>query len=178
MTTTCLVVLTARGIDRIKSDGGSQAWRLNRDNAKRTRFCVCVQNRHNGSWGGADQEHHHAFMVGRIKDVTSSPERPERFIVEFSEYALVDSPNAWPSGNRNPVSYRTLEDFGITTPEALEWSPMPTEDPPRGGRSVAPEAMPDEEQDSVGPLTIPEARAGLALGLGVPEGAIEITVRY
>lgn len=36
----------------------------------------------------------------------------------------------------------------------------------------------DEDQEGFGPLTIPEAKAGLALGLGVPETAIEITVKF
>jgi hypothetical protein len=39
-------------------------------------------------------------------------------------------------------------------------------------------AGPQPSPSSPGPLTIPEAKAGLALGLGVPEAAIEITVKY
>ncbi len=172
--TPCLVVLTARGADRILSEGGSQAWRLRPENVKRVGFCVCVQNRHNGIWGGADQPHHSAFMVGRISNVVPSPEGdPRRYIVEFSEYARIDSPNAWP-GLRNPVRYASLEEFGITDPEALTWHPMPVV----GAAKVAPGASHDEDGDGPGPLTIAEAKAGLALGLGVPETSIEITVRY
>ena len=169
----CLVVLTARGPQRLLDEHGTQAWRLNRENAQRLAFCVCVQNRHNGHWGGADQEHHHAFMVGRISAVVPSPEsRAGRYLVGFSEYARIDYPNAWP-GLRNPVRYGTLEDFGIDDPDALEWHPMPPRKPaPRGSEPG------DEDQDGFGPLTIAEAKAGLALGLGVPESAIEITIRY
>ena len=89
---------------------------MNPVNARRFQYCVCVQNRHNGHWGGADQEHHHAFLVGRISAVVPSPERPDRYLVEFSEYAKVDSPDAWP-GLRNPVRYGTLEEFGVTDPD-------------------------------------------------------------
>jgi hypothetical protein len=32
--------------------------------------------------------------------------------------------------------------------------------------------------DALGPLSIPEAKARVALGLGVPETAVEITVKY
>lgn len=117
----CLVVLTARGPARILAESGSQAWRLNPGNAGRLEFCVCVQNRHNGHWGGADQ----------------------------------------------------LEEFGITDPETLDWHPMPAV---QCGTPAA-EAR-DEELEGFGPLTISEAKAGLALGLGVPERAIEITVRF
>jgi hypothetical protein len=167
----CLVVLTARGPDRIMADRGSQAWRLNPVNARRFHYCVCVQNRHNGSWGGADQEHHHAFLIGRISAVVPSPERPDRYLVEFSEYARINSPNAWP-GLRNPVRYGTLEEFGVTDPDDLTWYPMPAI-PPR----IYSNETPDEDHDGPGPLTIAEAKAGLALGLGVPENNIEIVVR-
>ena len=173
MTIPCLVVLTARGPDRLLDEHGTQAWRLKPENARRLKFCVCVQNRHNGHWGGADQEHHHAFMVGRISDVVPSPERSERYLVEFYEYAVIDRANAWP-GLRNPVRYATLEEFSISDPEALTWHPMPAV-PTTKAR--ADEAQ-DEDEEGFGPLTIPEAKAGLALGLGVPESAIEITVKF
>jgi hypothetical protein len=109
-------------------------------------------------------------MVGRIRDVIPSPERPDRFLVRFKQYARIDWPNAW-GGNRNPVRYGTLEEFGITDPEALEWLPM------KRGLPDRPETLPPDEDDSCGPLTIAEAKAGLSLGLGVPETAIEIIVR-
>jgi hypothetical protein len=132
-----------------------------------------VQNRHNGHWGNADQEHHHAFLVGRISDVVPAVGQGEgRYLVKFSEYARIDWPNAWP-GLRNPVRYGTLEEFGITNPEDLEWHPMP---PTPAGTTT--KDVQDEDHDGFGPLTIPEAKAGLALGLGVPESSIEITVRY
>jgi len=70
------------------------------------------------------------------------------------------------------VRYGTLQEFGITDPDALPWRPMPA----IPTSSSADEAR-DEDQDGPGPLTIAEAKAGLALGLGVPETAIEIVVR-
>jgi len=172
MSTPCLVVLTGRGTDRILSEGGSQAWRLNYENAKRYPYCVCVQNQ-KVHWGGADNEHHHAFMIGRIKEIVPAPDAPDRYMVVFSEYAEIDHPDAWP-GLRNPVRYATLEEFGITDPSVLSWTPMP----PITVRSSISPANEDEDKDGFGPLTIPEAKAGLALGLGVPETAIEITVKF
>jgi len=170
MPTPCLVVLTARGSQRIFDETGTQAWRLNPENAEKQTYCVCVQNRHNGHWGGADHEHHHAFIIGRIRNVVPSPERPERFIVTFSQYARINYPNAW-GGYRNPVRYGTLEEFGITDPESLEWLPM------KRGLPEQSAILPPDEDRSYGPLTIAEAKAGLSLGLGVPESAIEIIVR-
>lgn len=168
----CLVVLTARGSDRLFQERGTQAWRLNPENAKRQEYCVCVQNRKNGHWGGADHPHHQAFWVGRIKDVVTSPERPDRFLVLFSQYARIEVPNAW-TGLRNPVRYGTLEEFGIADPQVLEWLPMH-----RGKLPEHTGPLPPDEDMGSGPLSIPEAKAGLALGLGVPESAIEIIVKY
>ena len=88
----------------------------------------------------------------------------------FSEYARFDWPDAWP-GLRNPVRYGNLEEFGITKPDDLTWHPMPA-------KSASAVASVDEDEDGFGPLTIAEAKAGLALGLGVPETAVEITIRY
>ena len=177
MTHPCLIVLTARGTETLRQEGGTQAWRLKPENVLKLSYCVCVQNRHNGGWGKADQEHHHAFMVGRIKAVVPSPEdRQGRYLVEFSKFARINVPNAWP-GLRNPVRDGSLEEFGIDDPDALEWLPMPRPVTGQIRPSVVANA-PDEETDGFGPLTIPEAKAGLALGLGVPESAIEIVVRY
>lgn len=172
----CLVVLTARGPQRLTDEGGTQAWRLNIENAGKMRHCVCVQNRKNGHWGGADQEHHHAFMVGEIRLVRTSPEREDRYLVEFRKYARIDYPNAWP-GLRNPVRYGNLEEFGIDDPDDLDWHDMPLKPNTQQQAKAQPEAE-LEDEDGFGMLTIPEARAGLALGLGVPESAIEIIVRY
>src|ERR1017187_8044631 len=119
----CLVVLTARGLSHIRQDGGSQAWRLNPGNAASLEYIVCVQNRNNGHWGGADADHHRAFVVGRIREVVPS-DRAGRYLVRFSEYAEIDVPDAW-HGQRNPVRYSTLEEFGITDPTTLTWQPMP-----------------------------------------------------
>ena len=173
MSTPCLTVLTARGTARLLSDGGSQAWRLNPETAAKYDYCVCVQNRNNGPWGNADKEHHHAFMIGRIKAVIPSPETPDRYLVVFSEYAEINHPNAWP-GLRNPVRYGTLEEFGITDPGALIWHPVPQ----GTAKQSMSQKVEDEDKNGFGPLTISEAKAGLALGLGVPETAIEIIVKF
>ena len=90
MSTPCLVVLTARGSKRLFDETGTQAWRLNPENASKLEYCVCVQNRRNGHWGGADHDHHEAFMIGRIRKVVPSPERPDRFLVVFSQYARIN----------------------------------------------------------------------------------------
>jgi hypothetical protein len=73
---------------------------------------------------------------------------------------------------RNPVRYGTLEEFGINDPDTLTWISMPAIP-----TTAADAEARDEDDDGPGPLTIAEARTGLALGFGVPEAAIGITVR-
>lgn len=172
MSNPCIVVLTARSPARILAEGGSQAWRLNPSNAQRYNYLICVQNRTAGTWGGADQEHHAAFLVGKISGVVPSPERPERFLIKLSEYSATYIPNVW-QGHRNPVRYSTLEEIGVDLAK-LDWKPMP--EPAPG--AATPGKIETEDEGGIEPLTIAEAKAGLSLGLGVPEGSIEIIVRY
>lgn len=156
-----ICVLTARGIERILTEGGSQAWVLNARRAREFDYVVCVQNRgFADDWGHASAPHHSAFLVGRLRDVIHSEERPERWILRFSEYAVVDVPNAWPH-LRNPIRYIELQDLGIDV-NALEFHPMPER-----------EAQPTARAG----LTITEAKEGLALTFGVSPSDIEITVR-
>ena len=123
MSTPCILVLTARSPERIIKEGGSQAWRLSQRRAKGMEYIVCVQNRHNHTFGDANQPHHVAFMIGRIADVVPSEETDGRYKVVFSEYAIINVPKAWP-GLRSPVLYMDLERLGID-PSKLDWQPMP-----------------------------------------------------
>jgi hypothetical protein len=167
----CIAVLTARGTQRLLDEGGTMSWRLNPENARRMRYCVCIQNREDTGWGAADHEHHVAFLVGRISAVVPSPDMPERYLIKFGEYAVIHQKDAW-GGFRNPIRYTNLEEFGVD-PDKLQWNPMPQQS---ASTSASPENSSAPENTM--PLTMAQARAGLALGLGVPEKAIEITVRY
>jgi hypothetical protein len=162
--TNAVCVLTARGIEKILAEGGSQAWVLDAKRARGCEYVICVQNRgFEDDWGKVSAPHHTAFLVGRLKDVVRSPEEgcENRWLLTFSEYAEVDVADAWP-GNRNPVLYTTLEEMGIQVDE-LEFHPMPEQE------GVA--------KPKVKPLTFDEAKAGLAQMLNVDPSAIEITVR-
>ena len=164
--TDAVCVLTARGIEMILAEGGSQAWVLDAKRARACQYVICVQNRgFADDWGKVSAPHHTAFIVGRLKDVVRSTEDPtakdKRWLLVFSEYAEIDVPNAWP-GNRNPVLYTDLESFGIKL-EELKFHPMPEQEEP-----APPIAA---------PLTLAEAKAGLARTFGVAPTDIEITVR-
>lgn len=157
-------VLTARGIERILSEGGSQAWVLDAKRARECEYVICVQNRgFEDDWGKVSAPHHTAFLIGRLKGVVRSQEEDceNRWLLTFSEYAEVNVPDAWP-GNRNPVLYTDLQQFGINVHE-LDFHPMPEQEP-----AAVPKAA---------PLTIAQAKSGLAQTFGVDPSAIEITVR-
>ena len=159
-------VLTARGIEKILEEGGSQAWVLDAKRARGCQYVVCIQNRgFTDDWGHVSAPHHTAFVVGKLKEVVRSKEDDceNRWRLVFSEYAEIDVENAWP-GNRNPVLYTDLEQFGIKLDE-LEFHPMPEQEP-----------LPEAKRQ-VGPLTMAEAKAGLAQTFGVEPSDIEITVR-
>lgn len=173
-----IVVMTARGPDRILREGGSQAWVLNPANAKKHEFLVTVQNRHNGAWGGASEPHGTAFLIGRISDVVPTTEEGSegRYLIKISEFARIAIRCDW--RGRNPVRYTTLDELGID-PGDIEFKPMPImeENEEIGDeREPMPSAAPDLPVKP-GFLTIPEAKKGLAATLGVSIDKIEITIK-
>jgi hypothetical protein len=165
---TAIVTFTARSKEDIISSAGSQAWVLDRAHARQQAYLVCTRNAYSESTEG-DEPHGSAFLVGKISDIVpaTDPDDAGRWLIKFSEYALVDIPDAWP-GLRNPVHYTTLEKLGID-PAALEFEPAPATN--RTITSVEPAAT------DVKPLTIAQAKRGLAVAFGVREDAVEITIR-
>jgi len=174
-----VMVMTARGPERIVREGGSQAWVLNPANARKHEFLVTVQNQHNGKWGGATEPHGTAFLIGRISEVVPTTEEGSqgRYSIRISEYAKISIPYGWKG--RNPVRYTTLDELDID-PEQLQFQPMPTvvAEP-----EVVMEEYPVESTNAPDAhakqrfLTIPEAKAGLAATLGVSIDKIEITIK-
>lgn len=190
----CVVVYTCRGKGRILSEGGSQAWRIDMSKASKHRYLVCVQNR-NQTWGQASAEHQTAFLIGKICSVEKSMEADasDRAIIKISEYADLNVPNSW-DGNRNPVAYTKLSHFGIHSVEDFEnlnWCRLGTrftlnfgEQEPEMTRMPGDDyeaAMLDELPSPISatsiPLSIDEAKLGLALKFGVRVDQIDITIR-
>ena len=147
-------VLTFKSIETILATGGTQSWALDRNRAARCDYVVICRNAKTRDSEGPE-EHGTAFMVGKIKDVVPSTETEGRWLIQISEYALVEWPNEW-EGHRNPVAYWNDNDYEGVDLKSLPYQPF--EKLPQG-------------------LTILEAKAGLSLGLNVPESAIEIVVR-
>jgi hypothetical protein len=175
MTHKAMVVFTAKGIERVIREGGTSAWRLDRKHARQCSFAVCTRNA-NAKWVEGTETHHSAFLVGKVRDVLPclpTPENEEaaenRYLIQFSEFARVNIPNVW-KGDRNPIKYAALEDLGID-PSTLTWEAMPES----AHRAI--EQVGAEKSVSAQPLTIAEAKRGLARTFNISPDAIEITVR-
>jgi hypothetical protein len=176
------VVFTARRLERILAEGGTSAWRLDPNRTRRCEFVVCTRNARShfdqGNWGNGPEDHHAAFVIGKIQKVVPSTAPPEnnesaknRYLIQFSEFARVNIPNVW-SGDRNPVKYMSPDDMGIDFSK-LKWEAMPEQ---TAAPAPVAESLP-ASLASIGPLTMAEAKKGLALTFNVPPEAIEITIR-
>lgn len=172
-----VVLFTAKSTERILAEGGTSAWRLDRNHARRCEFAVCTRNAYpkwdQGDWALGTEAHHTAFLIGKISDVVPCEPTPEnheardlRFLIKFSEFARLNIPNAR-KGDRNPVKYATLDDLGID-PAKLTWETMPD-------IAETPNAATNEAGGKA--LTMAEAKKGLALTFNVPPDSIEITIR-
>jgi len=165
---TAICVLTAKNIDWILQDGGSQSWVLDANRARGCAYVVCVQNHRSGKddWGHPSAPHHSVFLVGRLDAVVRATDgnAENRWLLKFSEYATnVIVADAW-NGHRNPVFYTDLETIGIKVDE-LQFQPMPRKE------------FRSKRDGTNGPLTMTEAKEGLALMFGVSPSDIEITIR-
>jgi len=163
MTENVLQVLTYKSVKTILETGGTQSWALDRNRAKGCKYAVCCRNANTREAEG-NEAHGSAFMVGKVSDVVPSTETADRWLVLFSEYALVNVGDQWEG--RNPVRFYTVDDYGDDIDfDALDWKPMPE-----------PSAESDAAPTKKG-MTIAEAKAALAEAFGVDPSAIEITIR-
>ncbi|WP_313475318.1 hypothetical protein [Stutzerimonas kunmingensis] len=193
----CVIVFTCRGKDRMIREGGSQAWRIDASRASKCKYVVCVQNR-NETWGQPSAPHKQAFLIAEISAIAPS-EHTGRHIIQFKQFADIAVPDCW-DGNRNPVAYGCLADFGINTLDDLIDLPFvrlgaklnlgEKFDSVEGEADIAGDdydaaALLDESKqggsdDDVGllpGLSFEEARQGLALRYGVAPKQIEISIR-
>lgn len=148
--------------------GGSQSWRLDPKNASQCKYVVMTRNARDKRLDrGAIEPHGSAFLVGLLTGVVPAPDRPERWLLKFSHYALVDIPTAWPGekGYQNPVRYGRLQDIGID-PQSINWLPMPEIEAP------APAASGSDFR-----AVIEQHKAALATSLGISPDMVEINIK-
>jgi hypothetical protein len=165
MTNSAVIVLTRKSIAKICNAGGSGNWALNSKRVMKTQYIICCRNRHHKE-APTDMPHGAGFLVAKIRDVVPVPSNPGRWIVKFEEFSQISKPGLW-KGGRNPVRYKSLDELKIN-PDELEW-----ERPTHSKEDLFVRASPNVDK----PLTIAEAKRGLALTFDVDEGSIEITVR-
>lgn len=163
-----VMVFTGKDLPMIQSEGGSGHWIARISRIEDAEYVVCVRNRRE-TWAAKDCEHGTAFLVGRISGTLPSPHE-NRIVIAISEYAEILVPDAWSTctgGQRYPVAYldagTVAKQLNIKF-ESLDWKPLDSEEPPPG-------------EDQVIPLTILQAKQGLAKTFGVDTTAIEITIR-
>jgi hypothetical protein len=167
------VVFTGESIDEIVARGGTCAWRLDPRRARLCEFVVCTRNAR-ADRAERREAHQAAFLIGKIRDVVPYPYTDSttiRYLIRFSEFARLNVPNVW-SGYQNPVKYMSVKEVGIE-PSTLRWEPMP-ESVGTVGKTDEPTVAPT---NGAKPLTLNEAKNGLAQTFGVSPEAVEITIR-
>lgn len=172
MSGSAIAVFTGRTVERMLSEGGSSAWTLDPRHAGRCEYVVCARNSRAEFTRPGPEKHGAAFLIARIAGIVPAPDPKEegRFLIAFGEYALLLVEDAW-KGWRNPVRYTSLEELGID-PTALQWHAMPSAEPTATARQAT-----DVDGARPRPLTIMEAKRGLAETFGVSVDAVEITIR-
>jgi hypothetical protein len=188
-TDTAIIVFTFKSVERLIREGGTSSWRLDRNHVRRCAFAVCTRNTTRNEAAEDDlrdsahvdnapktEDHQSAFLIGKISNVVPCPILGDRkrYLIQFSEYARVNIPDAW-RGSRNPVKYSSLKELGID-PAALNWEPMPAPSALKSAPTASKKAV-EGGGDTTGPLTMADAKKGLALTFGVAPEAIEIIIR-
>jgi hypothetical protein len=157
-----MLVLTSKNMETMFMEGGCGFWRAKESSILSCRYVVATRNARS-NWNQGNEEHGAAFMIGEISGVTRVD---DRYIVRISRYALTDTREVWTPGGLNPIRYASLDETGIKL-DSLHWKAWPSE-----------EANKDSGlHNEIRPLTIAEAKTGLALSLGVDASSIEIIIR-
>ena len=169
-----IVVFTGATIPDILAEKGSGNWVLNARRAAGCKYLVCCRRQ---NWNNMENQEPNgaAFLIGIIKKLVpklmpGTENRPEqqRYFIEISRYAQVRKEGVWKEW-RNPVRYNRLEELGVDV-KSLKFESV--EDGTAKARETGKSAgsMPRA-------LTIAEAKAGLAVTLGINPDDIEIHIR-
>lgn len=162
MTDNVLSVFTFKSVETTLQVGGTQSWAMSRERAMGCKYAVLCRNAHHPDVEG-QEPHQSAFMVGKISAVVPSTETEGRWLVLFSEYALVDVPDQF--DGRNPVRFWRINDWPDIDFEALDFKPMPQQ-----------EQEPDKPKPGTG-MSIAEAKAALSIRYEVDPSNIDIIIR-
>jgi len=152
-----VLVLTYKGVDRMIQEGGCGYWKANAHSLTNCKYVVATRNSRRTEREG-DEPHGAAFMVGEVSGVSQDG---DRFVIQMRRYARLNKPalDVWTPGGSNPVRYARFSDLPIDL-KRLKWEPWPGQ--------IA------EYTDQ--PLTMAQAKTGLALTFSVNPEQIKITI--
>jgi hypothetical protein len=152
-------VFTSSSLEEILEEGGSGWWKINEAHASKCKYIICIQN-NNGPRKSIGKKGTYApqntgFIIGEISKIIKD-DKSGRKLICFNKYAEIDI-NDMKLENRNPVSYisSTEINFDIDT---LEFKDIP--------------------KNSFKPLTIEEAKEGLALKYNLDISRITIEIKF
>jgi hypothetical protein len=153
-----VLVLTYKNVDRMILEGGCGYWKANAQSLTNCKYVVATRNSRRTEREG-DEPHGAAFMVGEVSGVSQDG---DRFVILMKRFARLNKPalDVWTAGGSNPVRYARSTDLETIDFNRLKWEPWPGQ--------VA------EYTDQ--PLTMAQAKAGLALTFGVNPEQIKITI--
>lgn len=179
-----ILVFTYKSSDTLLKFAGSQSWVLDAKRGKRSDYLVCVRNC-NHQMSEEKEGHGEGFLVGKISNIIPAYSYPDRWLIEFDEYAEIQVPNLW-KGWRNPVVYVPTSELAIDF-DALEFKKCP-----KRNETFIEEFMENENailgvsnfggKRSIGKsknngLSIKEAKEGLAINYDVLPENIEIIIK-
>ncbi|WP_344798327.1 hypothetical protein [Litoribacillus peritrichatus] len=160
-----VMVFTSKPLETMINEGGSGYWSANKKRLEKCSYVIATKSNtlreHFPS--NTDIKQGAAFLVGKISNIAGSP-TGSRLVIQFSEYAEINIPDAW-TGNRNPVAYTDVTSFQNEHKvefSGLEWKEFPEVD--------------IKLESEVLPLTISEAKEGLAKTLDIDPSCIEIKI--
>lgn len=162
-----MLTLTSKSLEMMFLEGGCGQWRAKESSILACRYLVATRNSRS-SWSQGDESHGAAVMIGEISGVTPVG---NRFTINFSRFAEIIVSNVWIPAGSNPIRYVDINETGINL-EEIDWKAWPSK--PTNAIPVS-ENVSSEKQ--ILPLTISEAKKGLAMALGVEVDAIEIVIR-
>jgi hypothetical protein len=190
-----LAVFTGKSEQTIREDGGSGDWAIRPSAVREVGYVVCVRHAnppYDPGPGPRPEQHGEAFLVGKVADLKFSYHHHgrDRFVVMFSEIAKVSGVTGFWDGSRVPTRYMDEEEAkkrGVDF-DALDFEPVTHEGSKDGpedkkeSAEVAPLAVTNAEQEvaanlGVVPLTMLDAKKGLAATFHVPVEDIEIIIR-
>lgn len=160
-----IAVFTGDTVEEILAQGGSGGWVINPAKASQCKYVVCCKKQ---NWKNRKTvvPSRAAFLIGLVsglqKRTDSDNQRGQwRFLIEISEYALLNKPDVWNKKARNPIAYLTLSELGIEL-RGLKFKPL----------ASAPPGSKDAKT-----MTIAEAKQALAASFGVTPEDVEIIIR-